>query len=426
MKFNDNEFSNGKNTQHIAPKKLLLLALILVFLTIVPLYLLTTSRSPPPSPKIDISDLRNIGIVKECDIFSGKWIPYPYGPYYTDATCSLIIDQHNCMKFGRPDTEFMKWRWRPEKCELPFFNAKQFLELVRGKMMAFVGDSVGRNQMQSLLCLLSSVTHPEDISHRYTADTTYFKRWFYADYGFTLATLWSPFLVKSRDADPNGHSLNSLMSLYLDQADEAWASQIEDFDYVIISAGQWFFRPLIYYINGQIVGCHNCYMENITAVTMYYGYRMAFRTAFETLRSLKNYKGITFLRTFSPSHFENGAWNEGGNCVRTMPFTSEEMKFDGYNLEFFLTQVEELRKAQKEGKKGGLKFELLATTEAMLLRPDGHPNYYGRSPHSNVTVADCVHWCLPGPVDTWNEFLLYMMRKEAWRSFYEKLQRTIS
>ena len=266
------------------------------------------------------------------------------------------------------------------------------------------------------------MTHPEDISHRYTADTAYFKRWFYADYGFTLATLWSPFLVKSHDADPNGHSLNSLMRLYLDQADEAWASQIENFDYVIISAGQWFFRPLIYHINGQIVGCHNCYMENITAVPMYYGYRMAFRAAFETLRSLKNYKGITFLRTFSPSHFENGAWNEGGNCIRTMPFTSEEMKFDGYNLEFYLTQVEELRKAQKKGKRRGLKFELLATTEAMLLRPDGHPNYFGRSPHSNVTVADCVHWCLPGPIDTWNEFLLYMMRKEEWRSFYEKLQ----
>ncbi|KAJ6290570.1 hypothetical protein OIU78_026333 [Salix suchowensis] len=192
MKFNDFEFSDGKNSQHGTSKKLLLLlALSLVFLTIVPLYLLTTSHSPLPSPKIDISDLRNIGIVKECDIFSGKWIPYPNGPYYTNATCSLIIDQQNCMKFGRPDREFMEW----------------------------------------------SVTIPEDISHRYTADTTYFKRWFYADYGFTLATLWSPFLVKSTDADPNGHSLNSLMSLYLDQADEAWASQIENFDYVIISAG---------------------------------------------------------------------------------------------------------------------------------------------------------------------------------------------
>jgi hypothetical protein len=158
MKFNDNEFSKGKNSQHGNSKKLLLLAFSLVFLTIIPLYLFSTSHSPLSSPKIDVSDLRNIGMVKECDIFSGKWIPYPKGPYYTDATCSLIIDQHNCMKSGRPDTEFMKWRWRPDECELPFFNAKLFLELVKGKKMAFVGDSVGRNQMQSLLCLLASVS----------------------------------------------------------------------------------------------------------------------------------------------------------------------------------------------------------------------------------------------------------------------------
>ncbi|EEF28438.1 conserved hypothetical protein [Ricinus communis] len=327
------------------------------------------------------------------------------------------------MKFGRPDTDFMKWRWRPEECELPFFNAGQFLELVRGKSMAFVGDSVGRNQMQSLLCLLASVAHPEDVSHIYATDTTYFRYWFYSDYKFTLATLWSPFLVKSCDADPNGHSLNSLMNLYLDQADEAWANQVENFDYVIISAGQWFFRPLIYYMNGQIVGCHNCYNENITSVTKYYGFRMAFRTAFKTLQSLKGYKGITFLRTFSPSHFENGEWNAGGHCARTRPFTSEEMKLDGYTLEFYLTQVEELRKAEREGKKRGPKFRLLATTEAMVLRPDGHPNYYGHSPHRNMTIADCVHWCLPGPIDTWNEFLLYMMKREAQRSFLSKLQR---
>ncbi|KAL6297623.1 protein trichome birefringence-like 19 [Prunus yedoensis var. nudiflora] len=78
------------------------------------------------------------------------------------------------------------------------------------------------------------------------------------------------------------------------------------------------------------------------------GYRKAFRTVFRTLGSLKNYKVVTFLRTFSPSHFENGAWNEEGNCVRTRPFTKEEMKLDGYVLEMYLTQVEELKAAEEQ------------------------------------------------------------------------------
>ncbi len=263
---------------------------------------------------------------------------------------------------------------------------------------------------------------PEDISHKYTSDTN-FKRWFYADYNFTLATLWSPFLVKTRDADPSGHSYNSIMNLYLDKVDEAWAAEITTFDYVIISAGQWFFRPLMFYENDQLVGCHKCQQENITALTHYYGYRKAFRTAFRTILGLKDYKGVTFLRTFSPAHFENGDWNKGGNCVRTRPFTKEELKVDQYIMETYFTQMEEQRAATKEGRNRGLQFRLLDTTEAMLLRPDGHPNHYGHSPHSNMTIADCVHWCLPGPIDTWNEFLLYMLKREGQMALGRKLQK---
>ncbi|KAA8547836.1 hypothetical protein F0562_004265 [Nyssa sinensis] len=146
------------------------------------------------------------------------------------------------MKFGRPDTEFLKWRWKPDECELPLFDAGQFLELVRGKTLAFVGDSVGRNQMQSLVCLLASTQDSGAGS--------------YPDYNFTMAALWSPLLTKVREADDAGKfSHTSLMNLYLDEADEAWTAHIEDVDIVIISAGQWFLRPFIYYENGSISGC---------------------------------------------------------------------------------------------------------------------------------------------------------------------------
>lgn len=217
--------------------------------------------------------------------------------------------------------------------------------------------------------------------------------------------------MKYKDEDPEGHSFNSLMSLYLDEADEEWANEIKNFDYVIISAGQWFFRPLLYYRDGQLIGCHKCNHNNITSLTRYYGYKMAFQTTFRTLLSLKNYQGVTFLRTFSADHFENGDWGNGGNCDRTRPFT-KEMKLEEYNEEFYLTQVEEFRKAKVEGIHSGLRFVLINVTEIMWLRPDGHPNRYGHSMNRNVSVNDCVHWCLPGPIDAWNEFLLYLMKRE--------------
>ncbi|XP_010029466.2 protein trichome birefringence-like 19 [Eucalyptus grandis] len=94
---------------------------------------------------------------KKCDVFVGKWVYRPDAPtYYNNETCYAISDQQNCMKFGRPDTEFLKWRWEPEGCELPPFDAAEFAEMARGKSIAFVGDSLGRNHMQSLSCLLSS------------------------------------------------------------------------------------------------------------------------------------------------------------------------------------------------------------------------------------------------------------------------------
>ncbi|GFY86823.1 similar to TRICHOME BIREFRINGENCE-LIKE 19 [Actinidia rufa] len=337
----------------------------------------------------------------------GSGVPNPKGPYYTNETKCEIDDRQNCMKFGtRPDTDFMKWRWKPYKCELPLFDALEFLELVRGKKLAFLGDSVGRNQMQSLVCLLASAVIPQDIS--YTPDKR-FRSWLYADYNFTIIALWSPLLVKASEPDePQGY----LMNLYLDEPDEAWTSQIEDIDILIISAGQWFFRPFVYYQKGEMVGCHICNKNNIKELDVFYTYKMAFRTAFQTLLKARKFRGLTFLRTFSASQFENGEWNTGGDCRRKKPFTRHEMRLDWCNLEFYKTQVKELKVAERRGKKRGLKFKVLDTTEAMLMRPDGHPSHYGHWPQDNNTAADCVHWCMPGPIDTWNELLLQMLKKE--------------
>lgn len=92
-----------------------------------------------------------------CDLFSGEWVHDPDGPYYTNETCWAIHDHQDCTKHGRRDDGYARWRWKPDGCELPVLSPRGFLDLVRNKSMAFVGDSVGRNQMQSLICLLSRV-----------------------------------------------------------------------------------------------------------------------------------------------------------------------------------------------------------------------------------------------------------------------------
>jgi hypothetical protein len=76
---------------------------------------------------------------------------------YTKS-CPLIQEHQNCLKYGRPDLGFLRWQWRPAGCEMPRFDAAAFLDAVRGRSLAFVGDSLARNHMQSLMCFLTKVT----------------------------------------------------------------------------------------------------------------------------------------------------------------------------------------------------------------------------------------------------------------------------
>lgn len=160
MKLRANEVLNGKYTTRITAKSIFLVPFTLL-LIMLPLSLKRNSNESTPeisSSSVSVSNLNNNTEMKQCNIFSGRWVHNPEVPYYNNDTCRWIIDQQNCMKFGRPDREYLHWRWKPDECDLPHFNATQFLNLVRGKKMVFVGDSVGRNQMWSLLCLLSHVS----------------------------------------------------------------------------------------------------------------------------------------------------------------------------------------------------------------------------------------------------------------------------
>ena len=107
-----------------------------------------------------------------CDVPRGEWVPDSARPYYTNATCPLIDGRQDCMKYGKPGIEsIVRWRWQPHGCDLPRFDAAAFLRLVRGKSMAFVGDSVARNHMQSLMCLLAKVCTSSyflSIDHEFT------------------------------------------------------------------------------------------------------------------------------------------------------------------------------------------------------------------------------------------------------------------
>ncbi|GAB2299895.1 hypothetical protein Dimus_033944 [Dionaea muscipula] len=124
-----------------------------------------------------------------------------------------------------------------------------------------------------------------------------------------------------------------------------------------------------------------CNIKNITDYPMSYGYQRAFSTAFKAILDRENFKGVTYLRSFAPSHFQVGEWN----CLRKKPWRSNEVILESSNLDLYIPQMKEFKVAVRKGKGSGLRFRAMDTTHAMLLRPEGHPSRYGHWPEENVT-----------------------------------------
>lgn len=353
-------------------------------------------------PQLDFS-------VGGCNIWKGEWIPDSTEPAYTNATCRFIQDHQNCIKNGRPDLGYLYWRWKPEECDLPLFDAQAYLELVAGKTWAFIGDSISRNHFQSFLCSLAQVEVPQNL---FRDDMDRFVHWYFPSYNFTLAVLWSAFLVEGTDDEVSGFP-KGREKLFLDTVDEKWASSLNEYDYVVLSSGQWFLKSSVYFLDKKAIGCHYCPGTNLTEVGFYYAYRMALRTAFDFLIS-SNYKGVVFFRTFTPDHFENGRWDNGGNCIRTAPSYRNATTIQGMTAEMYKIQLEEIEKTLQNSSDFTFTFRVADTIHASMLRPDAHPGPYRNfQPFANKNGKvqnDCLHWCLPGAIDTWSAMILQMLR----------------
>lgn len=338
-----------------------------------------------------------------CDVFSGRWVRDELSrPLYEESECPYIQPQLTCQKHGRPDKDYQHWRWQPHGCDLPRFNASLVLETLRGKRMMFVGDSLNRGQYVSFVCLIHRLI-PEDAKSMETFDSlTVFTA---KDYNATIEFYWAPFLLESNSDDAVIHRISDriVRKGSINKHGRNW----KGVDILVFNTYLWWMTGLKMKI---LLGSFDDEAKEIVELSTEDAYRMAMKSMLRWVRlNMDPKKTRVFFTSMSPSHGKSIDWGgeEGGNCYNETTLIDDPTYWGSDCRKSIMEVIGEVFSKTK------VPITFLNITQLSSYRRDAHTSIYKKqwSPltpeqlANPVSYADCVHWCLPGLQDTWNELL---------------------
>ncbi|KAJ9687049.1 hypothetical protein PVL29_015773 [Vitis rotundifolia] len=269
-----------------------------------------------------------------CNVFDGNWVRDDSYPLYQSQNCSLLDDGFHCSENSRPYSFYTKW--------------------------LFVGDSIGINQWESLLCMLSSAVSNKSSIYEVNGSPitkhTGFLVFKFSDFNCTIEYYIAPFLVVQGRPPPRA-------------------------------------------LENVKITLRGCYFQEENKVKM----EMSVDDAYK--RSLKT------LLDWVINHVNmNETQKSGGSChLETLPDMSSSpvSPETGPQLENAIDVLSE-HSNEHSNNSQVMKLDLLSVTLMTSLRKDGHLSVYHRGPGLGLAPLhrqDCSHWCLPSVPNSWNELL---------------------
>lgn len=342
--------------------------------------------------------------LERCDVFSGKWVfDSTSYPLYNESDCPYMSDQLACHKHGRPDFDYQYWRWQPHGCDLKRWNSTEVWEKLRGKRLMFVGDSLNRGQWISMLCLVQSVIPADKRSITPQAHLTTFRA---EEYNATVEFLWAPLLVESNSDDPVDHRLDE--RIMRPDSLLRHSSEWENADILVFNSYLWWRQGPVKLLWSTE---RNGVCQEIDELR---GMKLAMEALTDWIDSnVDPLKKKVFFVTMSPTHQLREEWEpEGkGNCYdQRTPIDNSSYWGSGSDLPT-------MQMVKKVLNRLGSKVSVLNITQLSEYRKDGHPSIYrkfweARTPEQLAnpsSYSDCIHWCLPGVPDVWNELLFQFL-----------------
>nr|XP_043614089.1 protein trichome birefringence-like 33 [Erigeron canadensis] len=338
-----------------------------------------------------------------CDYFSGQWVWDPLNrPLYQESECPYILPQFTCQEHGRPDQDYQFWRWQPHGCSLPSFNASLMLENLRNKKMMFVGDSLNRGQYVSMVCLLHSLIPDNAKSMETLGSLSVFTM---KDYNATIEFYWAPFLLESNSDDPIIHRVidKVVRKGSINKHGKHWKG-----------ADIMVFNTYLWWMTGHdmkiLKGSFDDKEKEIVEMSTEDAYRMGIKSMLRwAKKNMDPKKTRLFFTSTSPLHLKSQDWGAeaGDNCYNQTKMIADPYYWGTDSSKSMMGILGD------EFRKSNFPVTLLNITQLSLYRKDAHTSIYKKqyiplTPEQIAnpkSYADCVHWCLPGLQDTWNELL---------------------
>ncbi|XP_027355314.1 protein trichome birefringence-like 31 [Abrus precatorius] len=344
-------------------------------------------------------------IEEDCNVFEGTWLwdNMSY-PLYEEESCPYLVKQTTCKKNGRPDSFYKNWRWQPNGCNLPSFDALKLLHMLRDKRMMFIGDSLQRGQFESMVCLVQSIIPEGKKSLHRIPPMKIFKL---EEFNASIEYYWAPFIVESISDHATNHTVHKRMVRLDSIANHGKHWQGVDI-LVFESYVWWMHKPLI---NATYGSPDDVKEYNVTTA-----YKLTLETWANWLES--NINPLTqkvFFMSMSPTHLWSWEWKPGSNenCFKESYPIQGPYWGTGSNLEIMKIIHDALQVLK-------IDVTLLNITQLSEYRKDAHTSVYGERKGKLLTkeqranpkdFADCIHWCLPGVPDAWNEILYAYLLK---------------